>query len=234
LTGSPLWKESSQKAIDFIAKAQNPYLAWRYGVRPQDNDTSVTGWMVMALAAARGAGGLRVHRECFEGARAWIDKVTEPEHGRVGYTARGTGPARPQDLMDEFPSDKSESLTAVGVLVRMHTGESPRKSEMIRKGAARMLECPPEWNERTGTIDMYYWYYGSLAMFQIGGDAWKAWNKAMKAAIVHHQRMDGDQMGSWDPVGVWGREGGRVYSTALMVLTLETYYRYPRLYGTHD
>ena len=62
---------------------------------------------------------------------------------------------------------------------------------------------------------MYYWYYGTLAMFQVGGEPWKAWNEAMKTAIIDHQRKDGDAKGSWDPIGPWGRDGGRVYSTAI-------------------
>jgi hypothetical protein len=231
LTGSPLFKQSAQSAIDFIEKCRNPYLAWRYGVRPQDNDTSVTGWMVMALKSAREAGGLRVPEEAFDGAKAWIEKVTEPEYGKVGYTARGTGPARPEDIMDRFPADRSEALTAVGILTRIFLGENPETSEAIRKGTELCVKVLPRWDESDGSIDMYYWYYGSLAMFQVGGEAWRAWNSAMKPEILDHQRMDGDQKGSWDPIGPWGREGGRVYSTAVCVMCLEVYYRYDRVFG---
>ena len=49
---------------------------------------------------------------------------------------------------------------------------------------------------------MYYWYYGSYAMYQMGGSKyWEPWNKAMKKAVVDSQRRDGDEKGSWDPVG---------------------------------
>ena len=54
----------------------------------------------------------------------------------------------------------------------------------------------------------------------------------MKDAIIDKQRKDGDQRGSWDPIGPWGREGGRVYSTATMVMCMEVYYRYARVFGT--
>ncbi len=94
-TGSPLFKQSAQAGVDFVEKCRNPYLAWRYGVRSQDNDTSVTGWMVRVLKAAREAGGLRVPNEALDGARIWFEKVTHPASGRVGYTARGTGPDPP-------------------------------------------------------------------------------------------------------------------------------------------
>jgi hypothetical protein len=230
LTGSPLFKQSAQSAIDFIHKAQNPYLAWRYGVRPGDNDTSVTGWMVMALKSAKLC-KLRVDQAAFDGVKAWIEKATEPEYGRVGYTSRGTGPARPQDLMDKFPADKSESLTAVGILSRIFIGEDPDKSEVIQKGSDLCLKALPIWDEQSGAIDMYYWYYGTLAMFQVGDTPWKKWRVAMEEAIIKSQRKEGCQKGSWDPVGPWGREGGRVYSTALMTMCMEVYFRYPRVFG---
>ena len=50
----------------------------------------------------------------------------------------------------------------------------------------------------------------------------------MKAALVPHQKIkkDGCADGSWDPEACrWGFAGGRVYATAINVLTLETYYR---------
>ncbi len=232
LTGSPLFRQSAQNAIDFVHKCQNPYLAWRYGVRPGDNDSSVTGWMVMALKSAKVC-NLRVDEGAFDGARAWFDKVTEPEYGRVGYTARGTGPARPQDVMDKWPADKSESLTAVGVLSRIFCGEDPRRSEVIIKGTDLCLKALPVWDETSGAIDMYYWYYGSLAMFQVGGTPWKTWLEALKTAVIDHQRKDPVSFkGSWDPVDPWGRDGGRVYSTALLVMCMEVYYRYPQVFGT--
>ena len=34
MTGSPIYKGSAQRCLDFIALARNPYFAWRYGVKP--------------------------------------------------------------------------------------------------------------------------------------------------------------------------------------------------------
>ncbi|MEN8151209.1 MAG: hypothetical protein ABFS86_15445 [Planctomycetota bacterium] len=221
-TGAPHLGQSAQLGVDFIRKAQNPYLAWRYGVRPQDNDTSVTGWMVSALFAAKRS-GLRVSQETFDGARAWIEKATNPETGRVGYTARDTGPARPEGMLDRWPPDKSAALTAIGILTRVHCGEDPRKSAIIGKSAERCLKRLPVWDMSEGTIDHYYWYFGTRAMYEVGGRSWKKWQKAIVAAVIDHQRMDPvSYKGSWDPAGPWGASGGRVYSTALCTLLLET------------
>ena len=75
---------------------------------------------------------------------------------------------------------------------------------------------------------MYYWYFGSLALYQVGGECWKTWSRALATAVVGNQRMDGgycDFKGSWDPIDPWGPDGGRVYSTALMAMCCECYYR---------
>ncbi|MBI4616521.1 MAG: terpene cyclase/mutase family protein, partial [Planctomycetes bacterium] len=49
MTESGLLKDPAQKGIDFLVSAQNPGFGWRYTAKPGDNDTSVTGWAVMAL-----------------------------------------------------------------------------------------------------------------------------------------------------------------------------------------
>ncbi len=230
LSGSRLLREPAQRAVGFVQQSQNPYIAWRYGVRDGENDTSVTGWMVMALKSAKLA-GLEVDGGAFRGALAWVDKMTEPEFGRVGYQRRGGAPARTPDNMERFPADQSEAMTAAGVLVRIFSGQDPTRREEIRKGVDLMLRRPPRWDIDAGTIDMYYWYYGTLALHQVGGQPWKKWNAAMKTAVVDSQRNQAgrDERGSWDPVGPWGREGGRVYSTATMALCLQVYYRYQRV-----
>lgn len=221
LTASPLFKKSAQSALGFIEKARNPYLAWRYGVRPGDNDTSVTGWMTAALYAGKTA-GLRVSDEAFEGALAWVDKATGPESGRVGYVSRGTGSARAQDMMERFPADLSESLTAEGIAIRAFCGQDLSQNTLGLKGVDLILGKLPQWNTVTGQIDMYYWFWGTRALEQVGGKAWEAWSKEMSHVIATSQRTERDVNGSWDPIGPWGREGGRVYSTAMMTMIAET------------
>jgi len=232
LSGSRLFKEPAQRGVSFIHKAQNPYLAWRYGVRDGDNDTSVTGWAVAALKSAKMA-ELDVDENAFKGALTWIDKMTEPEFGRVGYQRRGGPPARTQGMQEKFPADHSESLTGIGMIVRIFSGQDPAKNDYIQKGAQLLLEKQPRWDVEAGTIDSYYWYWGSLAMFQVGGQPWTRWSRSVDAALVPHQRKEQgrDERGSWDPVGPWSGEGGRVYSTALNCLSLETTYRYARVFG---
>ena len=82
-----------------------------------------------------------------------------------------------------------------------------------------------------GSVDLYYWHFGSLALYQVGGDAWKTWNAALQTRLLEAQESRGAQAGSWPPDTVWGGYGGRVYSTALAALCLEVYYRYLPLYA---
>jgi biopolymer transport protein ExbD len=239
MTGSTLYKNSAQKALDFIAISRNPYFAWRYGVKPGDNDTSVTCWMMAVLHSAQlvnradekngKPSSLIIDVDQFEGARAWLDKMTDPDYGRVGYQQRGAGPARPGELVDKFPADKSESLTAAAILSRVFLGDDPRTSDVIRRGANLLAKLPPVWNTTDGSIDMHYWYFATMATFQLGGERWTAWEAAMKPAMIDTQHRDTDYCklkGSWDPIDPWGADGGRVYATAMMAMCLEVWYRY--------
>jgi hypothetical protein len=231
MTGSRALKEPAQRSVGFILRARNPYMAWRYNVPADgDNDTSVSGWMVMALKSAKLC-DLDVEKQAVTDAIVWVEKMTEPEFGRTGYQQRGGPPARTNEAMQKFPAAKSESLTAVGMTVRIFGGRDLKTDEMIGKGADLLVKCAPKWDVDQGSIDFYYWYYGSLAMFQVGGERWKKWNESMKSALIAHQRLekDRDEFGSWDPIDPWSGEGGRVYATALNCLTMEVYYRYPVL-----
>ena len=197
---------AAQKAVDYSVNVhQCPGSGWRYSPK-QPADTSVTGWFVMQLKSARDA-GLRVPSSGFAGASSFIEKVTTD--GRTSY--------KPGSL-------PSVTMTAAGMVCRQAMGCGPTDAT-LRLGADWLLTKLPRWNR----ANFYYWYYETLAMFQMGGKLWDSWNEAMRDALVPHQRRGGDEGGSWDPVGSGGvRRGGRVMSTAVGALCLEVYYRYPR------
>ena len=242
MTGSLKWRVSAQKALDFVFDTRNPYFAWRYGVQPGDNDTSITAWMATAAKIAElvNQADLKAGRpesllcddDAWEGVSSWLDRMTDPDDGRLGYQTRGTGPWRPAELKVKFPSEKSESMTAVGVFLRIFLGQSLQRRSKIRSGTILCSKMPPTWNPNDGSIDMYYWFWGTLALRQVGGAEWKHWEDAMRSAAVDNQRLEGDYCaykGSWDPIDPWGPEGGRVYSTAILALCLEGGYRYERV-----
>jgi hypothetical protein len=229
MTKNPRYRKPAQDGLNFLSTARNPFSGWRYRPRGGDSDTSVTVWCLMAVKSGKYA-GLEVDPDCFEGAREWIDSVTDAETGRVGYLARGGPSHRPKEMEARWPASQTNAMTAAGTLGRIFLGEDPRDSEMVGKGARLCADNPPAWNPDTGSIDMDYWYFGTLALFQVGGRKWDLWSKAMDSAIVKHQHPKGSgvRKGSWDPLDPWGPDGGRVYATALMTMALEVYYRYDR------
>jgi len=228
LSRSPLLRGAAQKAVGFIARARNPYGVWRYDAPPVgDGDTSVTGWMILALKAAEEA-GLAFDRQAFTDALAWLDEVTHPATGRVGYDSRGSRSSRVPGVNDRFPTDRTECMTAVGLLCRSLLGQDPQKEKVLLAHADLLAKSPPAWSADGLTNDFCYWFFGSGAMFRMGGPHWSAWNEAMKKALLGSQRQDGSAAGSWDPNDPWGFAGGRVCSTALGALCLEVYFRRAR------
>ena len=68
-----------------------------------------------------------------------------------------------------------------------------------------------------------------MAMYQAGGRNWRTWSQDLSKALLTGQSKDGTAKGSWDPIGVWGEDGGRVANTALATLSLQSFCRYTRL-----
>lgn len=230
MTGSPLLREPAERAIRFLVAAQNPGRGWRYEPRSGENDTSATGWAIMALKSAE-LSGLPFPASGYDGARAWLDEVTDPESVRSGYTARGTGKVFIPGVNEDFRHH--ETATALALMGRIFMDR--RKSDPRHaKACAILLQDLPRW--APGEIDFYYWYSASLALFQADGPKgprWKEWDASLVKAILpnQHPQKTGCRRGSWEPVDRWSAEGGRVYATAINTLTLEVYYRYASAFG---
>ncbi len=208
----------AQKAIDFIQAAQNQTTGgWRYS--PGDEgDTSVLGWQLMALDAGQRA-GLKVDPAALDGAKKWLKSVTvtvPPQTTTFGYRPGVQG---------------SPTMTAVGLLCNQHL--RVERTDPLIDGSVKLLMAnqPDEQNNR----NIYYWYYATQAMHNMGDRDWTTWNRKMRKILVASQNREGCAMGSWDPDkparDQWGQMGGRVMMTSLACLTLEVYYRYPPVYG---
>ncbi len=228
----------AQRAIDFIELCRNENLAWRYGIRPGENDTSMTGSVLMPLVAAwrlnelaiRHGGvapSFSVPHKAFKGALAWCEQIINPRLGRAGYFSKIVGSARPIELIDEFPAEESRSMTACALAIRLTSPtatEMPQEWHRVNKRSQnQVLSRLPRWDRKRGSTDLYYWYYGTIAMATVGGEAWKRWDNALVEALLPSQVTSGDACGyagSWNPECVWGPDGGRVYATGMCVLCL--------------
>ena len=229
MTGDAELRLAAQKATDFLVAAQNPGKGWRYSPRCGDNDSSVTGWAVMALKAAEWS-GLKVPKAAFDGALAWMNEVTDRGNFfRTGYTRKNDGKVFCPGKNEAFENHPTPA--AISVASRLLIQEQLKDPALM--AVRLLLRDLPEWKKNK--IDYYYWHWGSLALFQFDipqGPAWHSWNESLQSVLVQNQKGTeaGCLKGSWDvDCDRWGFEGGRVYTTAINALTLETYYRYPRM-----
>ncbi len=213
-------REAAQRAVDYILRARNPHAVWRYDMPPTgENDTSVTGWMVGALRAGEET-GLVVERAVYEDCLRWLDAVTDTETGRVGYDSMGSGSSRVMRVNDHYPPESGEAMTAIGLTLRVELGQSPERHAILTHHADLLLRCPPAWDPEGLGTDLYYWYHGTEALALVGGEHWLTWRAALTDAVVGAQHTQGDDAGSWDPVGPWCYAGGRAYATALLTSCL--------------
>jgi hypothetical protein len=213
-------RTAAQRAVDYCLGARNPYAAWRYDNPPTgENDTSVTGWMLAALHAAEDA-GLTVDPAAFEGGITWIEEVTEPETGRVGYDSVGSRSSRIMRVNDHVPPEAGEAMTAVGLAERARLGHTAEGDPAMVRHAELIRRTLPTWDPDGLESDLYYWYMATDAMASMGDEYWRPWRAALTDAVLTAQRADGELAGSWDPIGPWGYAAGRPYSTALMTSCL--------------
>ena len=239
MTRDPQLRAPARKAIEFIVNTQHPTRGgWRYEVDPQtgrstETDTSVSGWMLMALKSAQMA-GLDVPAETFGKVNAWLDTAEASAVG--GYPAG-------QYVYNPHASDTPEqragrrpnlAMTSEAMLMRMYLGYDRNDSGLIA-GARHLKENLPEVGTGAKPLrDCYYWYYATQAMFQMQDDYWTAWNDRLRPLATGSQVQSGELAGSWHPLHPvedrWGRAGGRHYVTALHLLMLEVYYRHLPLF----
>lgn len=206
MTLDPIFRQPSQLAVDYAEFAQAPMLGgWRYTPKT-DSDTSVTGWFVSGIYVASLA-SLSVPDSVTSNARNYLDTVE-----LLGGAA--------------FPYQKGRTptvtMSAVGLLCRQYLG---------RKAGSEPVDVTLTSNEMQfdkQEPNSYYWYYAAQFLRNQGGPAWQRWNKKMGVDLPSIQVSRGPQAGSWSPEqDEWGVGGGRLFTTCLCVLTLETYYRYP-------
>ena len=207
---SPLLRRPVERGLRYIERTQNAYAGWRYVPGEETSDTSVTGWQVLAHVAAKRA-GIPANPVLAYGVMIWLEEMTDPVTWRVGYRRRGRG---------------SPGMTATALATRLLFGAA--RGEPAVRGArdilAQTLPKPPVGegsNPVANPPDLLYWYFGTIAMRNLGGDAWRSWRESLVRTLTSLQERNGEAAGSWRPMFDWDRTGGTVMSTALAILCLE-------------
>ncbi|AMV30241.1 hypothetical protein VT84_37965 [Gemmata sp. SH-PL17] len=230
MTKDPTLKPFAQAAVNYIQKTQATNGSWGY--EPNiPGDTSIVGWQIQVLKAAKLSKDLVVDDRVIQKANKFLDFVAAgPKKDKYGYN--NNSDAKP-----------GTALTAVGLLCRYYVSEwHPGKDNMI-EGVRGLMKTPPVGNG--GIKDLYYYYYATQVVHFFEGEEWKTWNEGPKQAdgtrkggmrdwLIGQQSKKDLNSGSWDPEtgpnNWFGRECGRLGTTAMCLLTLEVYYRHLPLY----
>ena len=256
MTTDPALRAAVQKGVDQILAHQNHDtipgtdgyvggLGWDY-TRPNDrNDVSVTGWNIMALKSAL-AGGLNVGKG-MDGGRQWLERhwlasnsALAPQAAgdtRVWKTAKDIT-AYDQSRFFYTWHDGDEKLEgtagreSIGLACAIFLGRT--QGDRIVESLANTVtqtQMPTKF-----PTNIYYLYYNTLAVFQLGGERWQKWNATVRDLLTQSQCQTEDcRDGSWDWQGshFTGSDLGRVLTTAYNTLSLEVYYRYRQIAKMH-
>ena len=212
-TQSEFLLEPLEKAVGFTLQCQLEDGGWRYKRGQQGGgDMSIFGWQLMALKSAQAA-GLEI-------------PVATRQKMNTFLQQRGLG--KSGGLAAYRPNERpSVAMTAESLFCKQMLGLS-REHPSCHEAVNFLLTNPPNRQ----SLNLYTWYYSTLAMFQYGGKEWDRWNVPLRDLLISEQVIAGPNAGSWEPRDQWGGYGGRIYSTAFAALTLEVYYRYLPLYRT--
>jgi hypothetical protein len=198
------------RAVAVIVKAQDikkgPEHAggWRYQPNSTDSDISVSGWQMMALRAAKGAGCM-VDASAIDRAVAYIKRCAVKGGGFTYQPNQGVNNPR----------------TGVGILA-LEICDKHLTPEAVA-GSEYLLKQPIHWGSQ---YFFYEAYYCSQAMFQIGEKAFKGYQPRLIQLLLERQQEDG----SWLSGDGNDQSAGRNYCTAMGVLALAVEYCYLPIY----
>ena len=180
-----------ERAVHYTVVTQHPTTGgWRY--QPGDQgDTSQFGWQLMALVSARSA-GIPIPERVWQGTDRWLQRVSLGDHGGLAcYTPDRRVP--------------SHSMTAEALACRFFL--------QADLGSAAVDEAA-NFISREGLgrepMNLYYFYYATLALYQVQDHRWLAWNRALTAKLVGTQRelgFPGGQLGPQHRMGTHRRSG---------------------------
>jgi hypothetical protein len=234
MTQAPAIGRMAQKAVDYICQVQPEHGGFRYAgaVPREEGDMSVTGWQIMAIKSAI-CSELKVPQTAIDRSRVFLKNALR-EYGGSAYIV-----SQP---------NATAAMSAIGMLCRQFLGGD--YDAEINAAANYLMEHErkrggaPGGNTGAKDVlvnDLYYTYYSVLAMYQMGpqSEYWREWNRMFRDPLVklqvqnQHDARGRFIRGSWDPgMTQWGAQGGRVFSTAMAILSLEVYYRFLPVYRT--
>jgi len=187
-----------------VNKDSNNAGGWRYEPTSGDSDLSLSGWCALALRASQNS-GMNVEKEPVDRAVSYVARCFKSDAGAFAYQP-GSGP--------------TISMTAVAILNLFLLDAGDR--EEVRRAADWLSKQPVQSNT---PFFHYSIYYSMQAATQIGGDLQTRTLKNSVALLLPRQQPDGGFSASPS-----GEEPGRIYATAMSVLTLAVPYEVLPIY----
>jgi hypothetical protein len=231
MEGKGRWKASAhrlaQQIVDMRLKEDG---CWAYaGGFRGGSDTPYTAFCVQALAASRDA-GFEVPKDVPEKLDAFLNSLEEKK-GKLAYLKEGRAYGYTPTRVNAHSAAAMRELMAVGTSGARHKlhlacvqGEIP-----VWKIEWQTVPGYGDKKFQVGNLDVYMWYYGTIASFHAGGSLWTSYFGAVKKELLAKQRKDGCAKGSWNNEGTYDFDvGGRVFTTSLCTLMLEMPYRHVR------
>ena len=199
--GGASLKEPIRRALAHIVSEQQPGGGWGY-VRAAAN-TSITAWQLKALLAARGSGWPEVAPAAERGL-AWVETTLDKD-GRAGYSRAG-----------DYPYGSGGVTAMAAMCLRLGGRDVCRVSGGLEDAASSGLSD-------SDYVQVYFLQQALRAAAPCAGEDRLARAAAqLRRVVAARQLKQGPNSGSWDPCDRWGRAGGRVYSTAMGALSLES------------
>lgn len=206
-----------EKAVTITAKSQSDTGAankhaggWIYTPEGNGDEGSVTVTQLQALRAARNV-GIKVPKDTIDKAVLYL-KISQNADGGISYSYQSRGSSRPA-----ISAAAIACFYAAGVYDRDAGGKGP-EAEMV----AKLLKyvqgriTPEGQGEYSGHYFYTHLYYAE-ALYQRGGEDWKAYYPKMAKKLISMQAPDGSWMGD----GV-----GTTYGTAVATMILQLPYGY--------
>jgi len=201
-------------AVNRILKGQAADGGWTYAyAKTEPSDTSVSGWQIQALKAAK-LTGLPIEGipAALDNAMKNLDRVYDPATGSFGYRKAG---------------DHKYTLTGVGLLCKLYW---QGKMDAKLRESVKEIMAGPDVSYVAATSNLYSWYYNTQACFMVGGSTWEKWNRMFQDELIRNQTP----LGNWPPIQAAKDKSlnkedtmdGNLYRTCLCTLMLEVYYRY--------
>jgi hypothetical protein len=220
-----------EKAVNVILSAQRqPKFnamhvgGWRYEPKSRDSDLSITVWQVMALRSAQNA-GVRVPKQNIDLAVKYLERSYQS-----GRNARG----EPTNLKSGFgytPSTRRPGYAATAAgLLSLQVCNRIDAPEVI--GAANWLE---DFDLRASERWFYYgtYYYSQGMQKRKDNDPNSEGSKQARLARDNVERIMLNIQkanGAWDGTNGGEKSAGKIYCTALAILSLSVKYHFLPIY----